>query len=274
MLEIPEVKTISKQAGNTLTGKKIVEVFPPTHKHKFAFFKGDPSGYGPLLIGKKIKSTLGHGMFVDLYFDEDITFTISEGANMRYYNSSEPPPEKYQLLIVFDDGSFIACTVAMYGGIWAFKGIFDNPYYQGSLNSISPLDDHFDESYFENLLSNATKNVSMKALMATKQRIPGLGNGVLHDILYNAKLNPRRKISTINDSNKSELFQSLKTTLKKMTDMGGRNTERDLFGNFGGYESILSKNTFKDPCPACGDTIIKEAYLGGAVYYCPGCQPL
>ena len=152
MLEIPETKTISKQAGDVLKGKKITEVFTATHKHKFAFFHGDPSGYEKLLKGRKVLSTKGHGMFVDIYCNEDVCMTISEGTNMRYYTSSEQPPVKYQLLIVFDDGSFVACTVAMYGGIWAKKGIFDNPYYQGSLNSISPLDDKFSESYFDIIL--------------------------------------------------------------------------------------------------------------------------
>ncbi len=274
MLEIPESKTISRQACTSLMGKTISEVFTATHKHKFAFFNGDPAGYEKLLKGRKVKSTKGHGMFVDIYFDEDICMTISEGTNIRYYTSTEPPPEKYQLLIIFDDGSFTAFTVAMYGGIWAFKGVFDNPYYQGSLNSISPLEEEFDKPYFDNIFNNATKNLSMKALLATKQRIPGLGNGVLHDILFNAHLHPKRKKSAVNDSQKAELFNSLKVTLKTMTDSGGRNTERDLYGNFGGYETILSKNTLKNPCPNCGDTIVKEAYLGGAVYYCPGCQPL
>ena len=59
-----------------------------------------------------------------------------------------------------------------------------------------------------------------------------------------------------------------------MTDKGGRDTEKDLFGNFGKYKTILSKNTYKNPCPNCGGTITKEAYLGGSVYYCQICQPL
>ena len=59
-----------------------------------------------------------------------------------------------------------------------------------------------------------------------------------------------------------------------MTSMGGRDTENDLFGQLGGYKTILSKNTLKNPCPNCGNAIVKEAYLGGAVYYCPVCQTL
>jgi formamidopyrimidine-DNA glycosylase len=274
MLEIPESKTISVQVDNTLTDRKIVEIYTATSQHKFAFYCGDPAEYVKLLTGRQIKSAKGHGMFVDMHCDDDICITIGDGTNMRYYLPFEKRPKKYQLLIVFDDDSFVAFTVAMYGGIWAYRGMLDNPYYQGSLNSISPLDDTFDESYFENIFRNTTKDLSLKAFLATEQRIPGLGNGVLQDILFNAGIHPRRKKSTINDFQKSELFHSLKVTLEKMTNMGGRDTEKDLFGNIGGYKTILSKNTFKNPCPHCGDAIVKETYLGGAVYFCPTCQSL
>lgn len=274
MLEIPESKTISEQAANTLTGKKISEVFNATSPHKFAFFCGDPSAYAKLLSGRQIKSTKGHGMFVDLCCDEEVFITIGDGTNMRYYSPIEKRPEKYQLLVGFDDKSCIAFTVAMYGGIWAYKGEFDNSYHQRSLNSISPLEDNFNESFFDHIFKSTTKDISIKALLATEQRIPGIGNGVLQDILFNAGIPPKRKKSTLSDFQKAELFHSMKVTLKSMTDKGGRDTEKDFFGNAGGYKTLLSKNTVKNPCPNCGNRIIKEAYLGGAVYYCPVCQKL
>ena len=274
MLEIPESNTIGLQSGNTLTDKTITKVVTATSPHKFAFYCGDPAEYGKLLTGRQIKSAKGHGMFVDLYCDRDISITIGEGSNMRFYSPYEQQPQKHQLLIGFDDDSFLAFSVAMYGGIWAYKGIFDNPYYQMSLNSISPLDDTFDESYFDNIINSVSKNISLKALLATEQRIPGLGNGVLQDILFNAGVHPKRKASALSDVQKTDLFHSLKVTLDKMTRMGGRDTEKDLFGQTGGYKTILSKNTLKNPCPNCGNAIFKEAYLGGAVYYCPVCQTL
>jgi formamidopyrimidine-DNA glycosylase len=57
-----------------------------------------------------------------------------------------------------------------------------------------------------------------------------------------------------------------------MTEQGGRDTERDLFGCFGGYKTILSKNTVDTPCLVCGTVIKKEPFMGGSIYYCPGCQ--
>ncbi|MBN1952353.1 MAG: endonuclease VIII [Bacteroidales bacterium] len=274
MLEIPESKVMSLQAENVLRNRTIVEVFPPTSKHKFAFFNGDPLDYKKLLEGRQILSAHGHGMFVDLQCDRDVCISIGEGIHMRYYAPTEKHPEKHQSLFVLDDGSFLAFSVAMYGWIWACKGSFDASYYQGSINSISPLSDDFNESCLDAIFRNTTKDLSLKALLATEQRIPGLGNGVLQDILFNAGLHPKRKKSSISDFQQEELFHSLKVTLEKMTNLGGRDTEKDLFGKSGGYKTLLSKITYKDPCPNCGDTLVKQAYLGGSVYFCPTCQPL
>lgn len=274
MLEIPESETIGLQADKKLKNRKIVKVINATSTHKFAFYHGDPQDYPELLENRVIRSARGHGMFVDINCDNDTTITIGEGTNMRYYDASVPRPGKHQLLIVLDDGSFIAFSVAMYGGIWAYKNMFDNPYHRCSLNNVSPLAENFNELVFEDIIKKTSKDISLKALLATEQRIPGLGNGVLQDILFNAGLHPKRKISALSDFYKSELYYSLKVTLKNMTMNGGRDTEKDFFGCQGGYKTILSKNTLKNPCPNCGSSIVKEAYLGGAVYYCPICQKL
>jgi formamidopyrimidine-DNA glycosylase len=274
MLEIPESKVMSLQIEEVLSGKKIVKVKTASSPHKFAWYNGNPAVYDKLLSGKRVLSSRGHGMFVDICCEGDTFLIAADGTNIRYYPFLENCPEKYQLQVIFDDNSSIVFTVAMYGGIWACEKEFQNQYYQGSLRSISPLDDAFDTSVFEKIFQSTKKDLSMKALLATEQRIPGLGNGVLQDILFNAGVHPKRKKSTLTDFEKGELFHSLKVTLNRMTEQGGRDTEKGLFGQNGGYQTILSKNTVNQPCPNCGAGIVKEAYLGGAIYYCPICQKL
>jgi formamidopyrimidine-DNA glycosylase len=68
------------------------------------------------------------------------------------------------------------------------------------------------------------------------------------------------------------MYRAVKSVLQEMTEQGGRDTERDLFGNPGSYKTILSKNTAGKPCPACGTIIRKEPYLGGSIYFCETCQ--
>jgi len=61
--------------------------------------------------------------------------------------------------------------------------------------------------------------------------------------------------------------------LREMADGGGRDTELDLFGDPGGYTTFMSRNTVGEPCTSCRSLIVKKAYMGGSVYYCPECQP-
>lgn len=273
MLELPEVLTLSKQADTTLSGKTITQVFNATKPHKFTFYQGDPLSYGKLLVGKTIESCKGYGMFVDFFLSEGGIMNIGDGVIAHYYPRGAKIPANYQLLLTFDDESFLVFTVAMYGFISVYAdGIIDNKYYKASRESLSPLSEEYTEKEFDRLFAEAKKTLSAKALLATEQRIPGVGNGVTQDILFNARIHPKQKVLNLSDARKEALFHSLKKTLKEMTLQGGRDTQPDLYGNNGGYQTLLSAKTWKNPCPSCGSTIVKEAYLGGSVYYCPECQ--
>jgi formamidopyrimidine-DNA glycosylase len=180
--------------------------------------------------------------------------------------------------VEFDDASAISCTVQMWGGMLCYRrGDEANGIPEGYTLKIqpSPLEDEFDEAYFRRLAAEARPaTMSAKMFLATEQRIQGLGNGVLQDILWTARIHPKRKLTTFSKDDWHGLYHAVKTVLAEMTEQGGRDTERDLFGQRGGYLTVLSKNTVGQLCPACGGIIVKEAYLGGAVYRCPQCQPL
>ncbi|MBE6013156.1 MAG: endonuclease VIII, partial [Lachnospiraceae bacterium] len=136
-----------------------------------------------------------------------------------------------------------------------------------------PFSDGF-EAHYRSKLLEAKPNLSAKAFLATEQRFPGIGNGSLQDILFEAGIHPKRKIKTLSKIEEDKLYSSIISVLKKMTELGGRNTEKDLFGNKGGYEVKLSKNTLSSGCSLCGGQIVKETYMGGSIYYCPACQPV
>ena len=274
MIEIPESYSFARQAADMLSGRTVTDVFNATHPHKFAWYLGDPTDYRTRLAGKTIRAAEGYGAFIDLLLDDETHIALSDGVNLRYHAPGAEVPPKYQLLIAFDDDSFLVFTVAMYGGIIAFQKTFDNSYYLGELSKPSPLEDRFAEAYFGRLVADAKPNLSAKAFLATEQRIPGLGNGVLQDILFKSRIHPKRKLATMSDAELGRMYSSVKSTLREMTDRGGRDTEKDLLGRAGGYKTLLSKNTCSEPCPVCGGTFVKEAYSGGAVYYCPACQPL
>lgn len=272
MLEIPESYTIAKQLNQTIKGKIISSAKANQSPHSFAWYYGRPEDYDELLSGKRIGVSNAISGMLEIEA-EDCRIVMGDGATPRYYDDLTKVPKKHQLLLEFDDGTALVATIQMYGGIWAFHdGEFDNMYYVGAKEKPSPLTEQFDKEYFASLRTEKTNKLSAKAFLATEQRIPGLGNGVLQDILYLSGIHPKRKMSEVSDKEYINLFDIIKATLREMADQGGRDTEKDLFGKFGGYQTYLSKKTLWAPCVRCGYELQKSNYMGGTIYYCEHCQ--
>jgi formamidopyrimidine-DNA glycosylase len=274
MIELPEAAVLAEQINETVAGKKIRNIIAAQTPHKLAWYFGDPREYKGLLAGKVISGARSYGGQVEITTDK-ANLLFSDGVNLRYYRRGDKLPDKHQLLLEFDDGSCLVGWVQMYGGLSAFpEGKNDNKYYLAARQKSSPLSGDFDENYFASLFDEGSAKLSLKAFLATEQRIPGLGNGVLQDILFNAKMHPKRKVGELSPVDRGVLFESVKNTLSEMTGQEGRDTENGLFGRPGDYKTKLSKNTVGQPCPICGTLIKKEAYLGGSIYYCAVCQSI
>lgn len=273
MIELVEAAVLAEQMNKTIKGKRIKNVIATQSPHKFAWFFGDPQTYDALLSGKKINGVAAYGGQVEIKA-ENAVILFNDGVSIKYHASREGCPKKHQLLIEFDDASAISASVQMYGGLSCFnEGENDNSFYLVAKEKPSPLSDDFDKAYFNRIITApGMEKLSAKAFLATEQRIPGLGNGVLQDILFYAGIHPKRKIATLMQNDKDKLFNTIKVTLADMIKCGGRDTEKDLLGNNGGYQTVVSKNTVGKPCPVCGTILQKEAYLGGSIYYCSGCQ--
>jgi formamidopyrimidine-DNA glycosylase len=275
MIELPEALNLAGQINDTIHGKRVASVIAAKTPHKLTWYYGEPQNYSDLLVDRNIEKANAWGGMVEIKA-ENANILLGDGAGIRFHSKGEPRPAKHQLLIEFDDHSAISVSIQMYGGIGAFlEGELDNLYYRVAKEKPSPFSLAFDEVYFDRLISaQDVQKLNLKALLATEQRIPGLGNGILQDILFNAKMHPKKKVNTLAETEKEVLFNSVKTTISTMAAKGGRDTELDLFGCPGGYKTILCKNTVNKPCPVCGTIIKKEAYMGGSVYYCEKCQML
>jgi formamidopyrimidine-DNA glycosylase len=275
MIEIPEAIVIAGQLNQTISGKRVKSAVAAASPHKFAWYFGDPSVYDALLSGRIIERSIAYGGRVEIEA-QGAVLHFGDGVNLRYYEAGDMLPAKHQLLVTFEDGSALAGSVAMYGGLWAFPvgAMDDNFYYIAAKESVPPLSDSFDYTFFLKLFDEKGIKMSAKAFLATEQRIPGLGNGVLQDILLNARIHPKKKMVTLSEEQRRVLFDSVKSTLLAMMEQGGRDIEKDIYGNAGGYKTKLSRNNTLAICPNCGGAVSKAAYMGGSVYFCVRCQDL
>jgi len=272
MLELPESYTIAKQINEHLQGKIISYVELLHTPHKFAWVNSEQGSVEEHLEGQTIEGASFYGGMLEIT-TEDSMLLLSDGAYPKYYENKKKFPKNHQLALFFDDDTALFVSVQMYGFITACpKGECTHGYYISSSTKPNPLTEEFTYEYFKSLYPANGKKLSAKAFLATEQRIPGLGNGVLQDILWDAGIDPRYDMTNASEEDFKALHISVKKVLKQMCDAGGRDTEKTLFGEKGGYISQLSKNSLHQPCMRCGYEIHRAAYMGGNVYFCENCQ--
>ncbi len=275
MIELPEAAVIAEQISKSLTGRTIETVTAAYTPNKFAWYNGNPEDYNDQLKGKRIEEAVHHGGMVQIQV-QDTMLLFSDGIRLLFHSGNSNLPEKHQLLIRFTDNIYLSASVQMYGGIiCSDRDDYDNKYYRAAVCSPDPLSENFTLDYFLAITgSSELGNKSIKFVTATEQRIPGLGNGTLQDVLFNARVHPKRKWNSLSGSEISGIHESLRRTIQEIIEHGGRDTEKDLFGNQGGYKTKMSKNTAGSNCAVCGMQIQKASYMGGSIYFCSRCQKL
>ena len=294
-MSLAENHVISNQLQNTVVGRTIVKTIANQNPHSFVWFATEPkyvfsSGeitnrearlYDGLLTGQTIQRSAVHfGSYATYNFLYIGNRALMFSLPTRYYAAGEKLPKRHQLLLTLDDGSSLALCGSLGGMIYLFR-VDENSlaidYPPPDFPSV--LSEDFSKTFFLNLikttdLSRLKPAKTVKCFLATKNRIPGLDNGILHEILWEARVNPKSVMAALGQDDCKRLHAAIKKVFPAVIKADGRDTEKDLFGNFGGYITKASKNTLGKPCGRCGEPIVKEAYLGGVVYYCPACQPI
>ena len=247
MIEAPEARILCRQLNETVRGKKITDVYTQFSPHKFAWFTGSSEVYAEQLSGKTIDHAQSQGGMVEITIGDKVLI-LTDGVNLRYLAPGSKLPAKHQLLIAFEDESCLVASVRMYGGLMCYDkdaadGVLSN-YYLTARSKPQVMSDAFSKEYFLGLINaDSAQKKSAKAFLATEQTIPGLGNGVLQDILYHTHIHPKKKISGLTDKERENLFYQIKETMNDIYHLGGRSTESDLFGANGKYVACLSKDT-------------------------------
>jgi formamidopyrimidine-DNA glycosylase len=277
-VELPEISILSQQMRETIVGK-IVEVIEITDYEKLqrlGFINHDLSEFEELKR-KTIESVVSRGLVIRLKLSEGNNLLLSPeyGGKVRFqHHQSEPPLEPYHLKICFTDYSSLYVRLTGMGLIFSVKDNKINEIYvyrRDFSNVLSPLEEDFTyERFSENLRG---KIYGLKAALVGREAvIVGFGNSSFQDVIYRARLHPKRKISDLTPEEKRALFNSIIDVVKERISLGGKDQFTDLHGNKGGYIPRMGGNDFGKQCKNCGTRIEKLSFGGGQVYLCPKCQ--
>jgi len=289
-MSIAESEICANQLNEAVKGKIITKVVANQTPHTFVWFALEPAyafcsrdksngfakEYDKYLTGEAIKGAAaglgGYSAYTFMYVgSRALMFHV---LATLYHEKNAKRPKRHQLLLELDDGTALSFCGSLGGPLFLFE-VDENGKAIGYASDFpSVLSDDFSLDFFMNLIRNTPlRSMSAKEFLATKNRIPGLDNSILHEILWEAEVNPKTKMVSLGEADFARIYEAIKRVLPAVIGAGGKDTDKDLYGQFGGYETRVSKKTLGTPCERCGGLIVKEAFLGGAVYYCPQCQP-
>ncbi len=274
-IELPEALILARQMNKELKGKIIGRAHLKDYASllRMGFINLEPDDFEARLIKKSIDSVTAKGKWIFVKLKPDMHFLLGEMMGKVLYHSSQNTiPDKYHLRLDFTDNTHLTVRVSFYGFILA---VTDNELkkrkYPGNLG-LSPIDDkEFTFQAFNDILEESSTKM-IKAVLLNQWKIAGIGNGYLQDILFKVKIHPKRKVIDISEKERIDLHNAIKETLNEAIQLGGRETEYDLYNNPGGYKPILDAHMKGKPCPKCGTVIEKLNVLGSSSYICPSCQ--
>lgn len=275
MIELPEACTIARQMTAALPGKRIAEVTRGNSSHKFAFFNQTQWEYAARLVGQTVGAGEGNGSYILLAAGSAGFLMFGNGGERILLHLNERTlPKKYHFLIRFDGQSFLSITVQGWGFAQLIRREDFPPENYAGKNTVDPTRPQFTPEFFESLFSELKPGdkLSVKFFMISKPGVWGVGNGCLQDILFRARLHPRHPAAALTAAQRRGLYDSIRATLQQAVNLGGRDSEADLYGCAGGYARLLDSSKAGQPCIHCVSPIEKDQYLGGAVYFCPRCQ--
>ena len=138
-----------------------------------------------------------------------------------------------------------------------------------------PLEDGFDARYLPQKLGS--RKAQIKALLLDQKVVSGIGNIYVDEILYDARVHPRRKADTLSAEEWDALHAAIRDNLAAGIEHRGTTVRfyLDVLGRPGTHQDYLRVfEKHGEPCPGCGGIVVREKVAGRPTHFCPACQLL
>ena len=277
-IESPEAKILAEQMNKELLGRLIKSYHLQDYERlqRIGMLNKDVKAFDQLVNGK-IESVISRGNVIRVKLNNGMNLILGPeyGGKILYHTSGKTAPKKFHLRVDFTDDTMLTVRLTSMGVIQALKDadLKRSYVFRRDFNPevLSPLDEEFTSERFSKLLTYT--NRMLKSVLVGKDAVVvGLSNSAFQDIIYRAKLHPKRKASELNKDERRALYDAIRLVLQERIRLKGKDQFYDLYGNQGGYTPAMGPNMKQQPCPICGTPIEKLGVGGGHVYFCPKCQ--
>jgi formamidopyrimidine-DNA glycosylase len=215
-----------------------------------------------VLGGQRFETTARHGKYMFAGTDGEQWLVLHFGMTgyLRYLEGPAEPPAHTRVLFRFTNEHRLAFVcMRMLGKVelTSDPGEFIDERGLGA----DALRVDFDE-----FLSFTNRRGTVKAALTTQSAIAGIGNIYADEILFQARIHPKRQVRDLSTEEFGSLYDSMHSVIRQAID-----AEADVDRMPEGF--LLPHREEGASCPRCSAPIQTAKVSGRTAYYCPTCQP-
>lgn len=108
-------------------------------------------------------------------------------------------------------------------------------------------------------------------LLMDQTFVAGIGNAYADEIMWDARIHPKRRVATLSPDELSALYASLRDVLAAGVEAVVAGLPAELGTKVRGHMKVRGRAG--EPCPRCGTSIVRTRSGMDETYLCPRCQP-
>jgi len=261
MPEWPELRVMQERITDALVGRTIVAVRI-----------GDPvvlralEPAGDLLVGRTLRSVIHRGKYLVFAFD-GLVMTVNPmlAGLFTLQPAGAKATKDTRMRVEFEGGTELRYRDDVRMGK-VYLGI-EAP----GLSAIGPDAGTLDWSAAEFATRAKAKRSEVRNLLQDQTFVSGIGNAYADEILWDAKLHPKRRVGSLSPDEMARFHGSLRSVIAE----GLREVEAAMPAELGTKPRthLKVRGRAGRPCPRCGSTIMRRRKGLDDVDLCPTCQP-
>lgn len=273
MPELPEVETIRNTLKRFVIGKTIDDI--TVNWANIIKYPDDTVEFKHLLIGQTFHDIGRRGKFMLFYLDN---FVLVSHLRMEGKYSVHPieEPMKKHTHVIF---SFTDKTELRYNDVRKFGTMHLFPkgreHTEKPLSKLGPdgLDDTFTTEFLYEKLTKTNRFI--KTCLLDQSIVAGLGNIYVDETLFKSSVHPLKRANKLTKMEIQAIRDAAVLTLQESVRQGG--TTIRSYTNSQGEMGMFQQTLFvygreDEPCPVCGEPIVKLKISGRGSHVCSTCQ--
>jgi formamidopyrimidine-DNA glycosylase len=259
--ELPDVEGFRRELAKTLPRRRIqhVDVRDPGILRNTS-----AAALARRLAGHRFETPRRHGKWLILPTDGPTMLIHSGMTGHPYYAKAGAEPEKYERLVVsLDQGELRYADLRKLRGVWLAD---DDDELAGVLGPQGPDALGMGLREFRDVIAGRRKGArQLKPTLMDQSVIAGLGNLLVDEICWRARIRPTIPVADLDDDAVKDLHRAMTQVLHTAV----------RHGRVPGLSRWLN-GVRDDPdphCPRCGTRLRHDRIGGRMSFWCPHCQP-